>query len=123
MLAILIILLYRNRTRELGKVVNISTAEISRAYIVNGHNGNITDLNKEETDLIYGELKKIKVKPMKAKDTDSWNYSINFECGDNSYKIVVKSDSEFHIDNDVYGVSGKDGDNILNKIKQIVKDK
>ena len=101
-------------------IIDFSKSDITKAYIVDGNNGNTANLEEDDLDTIYDLLKAVSVKSIKKEETSGWLYTVNFEKEKNTTSIEMISSTIWEISGQWYEVSASDGEKILEKISKML---
>lgn len=112
------LLLYNFHNQK--SIIDFSKADITKAYIVDGNNGNTANLEEDDLDTIYDLLKTVSVKSIKKEETSGWLYTVNFEKEKNTTSIEMISSTIWEISGQWYEVSASDGEKILEKISKML---
>lgn len=112
------LLLYNFHNQK--SIIDFSKADITKAYIVDGNNGNTANLEEDDLDTIYNLLKTVSVKSIKKEETSGWLYTVNFEKEKNTTSIEMISSTIWEISGQWYEVSASDGEKILEKISKML---
>lgn len=112
------LLLYNFQNKN--NIIDFPKADITRAYIVDGNNGNTTNLKGEDLDIIYDLLNTVSIKSIKKEETSGWIYTVNFEKENHTTSIEMISSTIWVISDQWYEVSASDGEKILENISKIL---
>lgn len=111
------LLLYNFQKKK--TIIDFPKADITRAYIVDGNNGNTKNLTGDDLDTVYDLLKAVSVKSIKKEDTSGWLYTVNFEKEKNTASIEMISSTIWEISGQWYEVSASDGEKVLETVKKV----
>lgn len=100
-------------------IIDFSKADITRAYIVDGNNGNTANLEEDDLDTVYDLLKTVSVKAIKKEETSGWLYTVYFEKEKNTASIEMISSTIWEISGQWYEVKASDGEKILKTVTKV----
>ena len=111
------LLLYNLHNKK--NIIDFSKADITRAYIVDGNNGNTANLEEDDLDTVYDLLKTVSVKSIKKEETSGWLYTVYFEKEKNTASIEMISSTIWEISGQWYEVSASDGEKVLKTVTKV----
>ncbi len=111
------LLLYNLHNKK--SIIDFSKADITRAYIVDGNNGNTANLEEDHLDTVYDLLKTVSVKSIKKEETSGWLYTVYFEKEKNTASIEMISSTIWEISGQWYEVSASDGEKVLKTVTKV----
>lgn len=100
-------------------VFTFSQDEITRAYITNGNNGQVTELTGNDLAVIYQDFQEASLKEVKDAESSGWSYTIDFCVDDKTTSVEMISSTEWKISDKRYEVSEKVGNKIMKDISDI----
>ena len=110
---------YDNRTRKIGDELGISREKITRAYIMNGNSGEITEIEKNEIDGIYNNLESISIKAIKIPPYTGWGYRLTFECEDEVSEVTWNGFERCNINGTDFSVEKTAGNKLLQEVRKV----
>lgn len=100
-------------------MIDFPKTDITRAYIIDGNNGNTMELKGSALDLIYNGVKNASVKPVKDEEASGWSYTVYFERGNQTTGIEMISPKIWKVSEKWYEVSESDGEKIMRDISKM----
>lgn len=114
---LVVCLLSKSASKQL---ISFSRDELKEVTITNGTNGLVSKLGDEEIDKLYNLCYSIKGSEIISQEEASgWEYYVDFYVGDNVERITFVSNEICNISADVYAIDAKDGDKVLEMLKQV----
>ena len=108
--------------QTISKVMPYNRQEISRICITDGNNGKMIDLEENEIDLLYEELKLIDKKKTSLEESTGWGYDVVIFADNKTMDIVIISPNVWEIDNRSYNITNNMGEKIYNDIKYMMEE-
>lgn len=113
---LVVCLLSKSASKQL---ISFSRDELKEVTITNGTNGLVSKLGDEEIDKLYNLCYSIKGSEISQEEASGWEYYVDFYVGDNVERITFVSNEVCNISADVYAIDAKDGDKVLEMLKQV----